>query len=62
MSATPYPYSKPTTVTVSFLTIVQRADPDFRRAQKFETYYVFANGRRFTGDNATDGPYDGKNT
>lgn len=61
MSTTPYPYSKPITVEIPFLTVVQRADPDFRRAQKFEPYYVFANGRLFTGDNATTGAYDGHN-
>jgi hypothetical protein len=61
MTATPYPYSKPTTMTVPFRTIVQRADPDFQRAKKFEPYYVFANGRIFTGDNGTTGAYDGSN-
>jgi len=59
--ATPYPYFKPTTVEVPFLTIVQREDTNWRRAQKFEPYYVFANGRVFTGDNATTGAYDGNN-
>jgi len=59
---TPYnPPTKVTTVVVPFLTIVLRADPDFYRAQKFEPYYHFSNGRLFTGDNATTGAYDGNN-
>lgn len=55
------PPTKGTTVSVPFLTIVLRADPDFQRAKRREPYYVFANGRVFRGDNATDGPYDGQN-
>lgn len=57
------PYNPPhavRTVEVPFLSLVLRADPDYQRAKRFEPYYIFANGRRFVGDNATDGPYDGK--
>jgi hypothetical protein len=50
-----------TTVEIPFRTIVQRADPDFMRAKKFEPYYFFSNGRAFYGDNATTGAYDGEN-
>lgn len=56
------PYNPPhqvVTVSVPFATLVRRADPNFDRAKKFEPYYIFSNGRRFTGDNATTGPYDG---
>lgn len=62
MTTTPYrPPTKVTNVVIPFLTIVQRADPDFQRAKKREPYYHFANGRTFYGDNATTGPYDGNN-
>lgn len=58
---TPYkPPTKVTTVSVPFLTLVMRADPDYQRAKRREPYYDFANGRTFYGDNATTGPYDGE--
>jgi predicted lipoprotein with Yx(FWY)xxD motif len=49
--------TKVITVNVPFLTLVQRADPDFQWAKKHEPYYILSNGRLFDGDNATTGAY-----
>jgi hypothetical protein len=49
---------KPTTITIPWLTVVLRADPDFNKARTRQLEYDFsAPGRNFYGDPAHRGAY-----
>jgi hypothetical protein len=50
-------YYPPRSFTTPFKTLVQKADPDYQRAIRNETEYTFSNGRTFTANPNTRGPY-----
>lgn len=52
------PPTKVTTLEIPFLTLVQKADPDFERLKHREVEYVMAGGRVFRADPAIRGAYN----
>lgn len=55
MAPTP-PRTVVRTLEIPIKSLVLRADPDFEQAKRKEPFYEFSK-RKFTGNNATSGPY-----
>jgi hypothetical protein len=51
-------YFPPRSVSVPWLTIVTRADPDWQSEQKKQLEFEFSNGRQFFHNPTTRGPYE----
>lgn len=51
------PYSKPRSLDIPWKALVLRADPNFEAEKRNETFYLFSNGRRFSGNPAKHGAY-----
>lgn len=52
------PPTKVVTTQVTYLSMVNRADPDWARLKRMEVEYEMSNGRIFTGDPNHRGAYD----